>query len=116
MDTSVQDRIVVDSSGYTLYTWFHGQGNYGSAEYNRNFPPLIAHGRVVAGCGSKINGHNLGIRKLSDGQGQVTYHGQPLYLYTGDHKPGQANGELQQDGKGDWCAVANDGRPAFPTY
>ncbi len=116
LNSSVQDRIVVDSSGYTLYTWFHGQGHYGSARYNTNFPPLIAHGRVLAACGSKIDGYKLGTRKLSDGQRQVTYHGQPLYLYDGDHKPGQANGERQQQDNGVWFAVRSDGHPAFPTY
>lgn len=115
-NSRVQNRILVDSRGYTLYTWFHGQFHYGSAQHNKRFPPLIARGRVVAARGSGIDGLKLGTRKLSSGQLQVTYHGQPLYLYNGDHKAGQANGEMQQQTNGAWFAVRSDGHPAFATY
>lgn len=118
MNDSVQSRILVDSGGYTLYTWFHGARSYGSAHNDPNFLPLIAHGRVVAARGSKIERRKLGTRKLPDGQPQVTYHdGEPLYLYNGDTKPGQANGERQESGNGTWMAIqATNGRYAFPTY
>jgi predicted lipoprotein with Yx(FWY)xxD motif len=118
MNDSVQSRILVDSTGYTLYTWFHGGRSYGSTHDDPSFRPLIAHGRLVAARGSKIERRKLGTRKLPNGQRQVTYdQGEPLYLYHGDARPGQTNGERQQSGKGVWMAVqATSGRYAFPTY
>jgi predicted lipoprotein with Yx(FWY)xxD motif len=117
LNSQVQDRILVDSGGYTLYAWFSGD-NYGSAHRDPSFRPLIARGRVVAARGSKIERRRLGTRKLSDGRRQVTYHqGEPLYLYNGDALPGQTNGEYKRSGDGTWMAVqATSGRPAFPTY
>lgn len=112
-----QARIVVNSGGYTLYAWGRGTASYGSAHDDPNFPPLIARGRVVAARGSKINGHKLRTVKLSGGQRQVTYYGERLYLYKGDLKPGQSNGEAKQSGTGAWLVVqASDGRPAGPVY
>lgn len=109
-------RIVVNSSGHTLYFWSDSPRGYGSAQDNKSFPPLIAHGRVVAAQGSKINGHKLGTRKLSNGQRQVTYFGGPLYLYTGDHKPGQIDGERHRQDNGSWDAVLTIGHVAVPIY
>ncbi len=54
MSDSVQSRILVDSGGFTLYTWFHGARSYGSPHNDPQFLPLTAHGRVVAARGSKI--------------------------------------------------------------
>jgi predicted lipoprotein with Yx(FWY)xxD motif len=111
------ERILADAAGYTLYTWVRDTTDYGSVQNNTNFPPLIARGRVVAARGCNIERRKLGSRRLSTGQRQVTYHGEPLYLYKGDHKPGQTNGERQRQDNGTWMAVqATNGRPAFPVY
>lgn len=109
-------RIVVDSSAYTLYTWARGTSSYGSAHNDPNYRPLIAHGRVVAAPGSKINGTKLGTRTLANGQRQVTYHHEPLYLYNGDTKPSQTNGENKPSGSGAWFVVQYNGRPSPPVY
>jgi predicted lipoprotein with Yx(FWY)xxD motif len=80
-------RVVVDSTGYTLYTWASGRNDYGSAHNDPNYRPMIADGRVVAAPGSKINGNKLRTRRLPNGRRQVTYHHQPLYLYKGTPSP-----------------------------
>lgn len=109
-------RVVVDSGEYTLYAWVRGTNSYGSAHNDPGFRPLIAHGRVVAAPGSKINGTKLGTRTLANGQRQVTYHHEPLYLYNGDTKPNQTNGENKPSGNSAWFVVQYNGRPAPPVY
>jgi predicted lipoprotein with Yx(FWY)xxD motif len=52
----------------------------------------------------------LGTTKRSDGSTQVTYAGHPLYTYTGDSAPGQANGnDLSQFGA-QWYALMPSGQ------
>jgi hypothetical protein len=51
----------------------------------------------------------LGTATRSDGNPQVTYNGHPLYLYAGDQKPGDTNGQgLTQFGAG-WFALSPAG-------
>jgi predicted lipoprotein with Yx(FWY)xxD motif len=57
-----------------------------------------------------VNGRRLGTRRLSNGQHQVTYYGQPLYLYRGDRRPGQTNGEQRTTSRGAWFVIATNGR------
>jgi predicted lipoprotein with Yx(FWY)xxD motif len=52
----------------------------------------------------------LGTIRRSDGKLQVTYQGIPLYLFVGDHAPGQVNGNIK-DTWGQWWVV----NPAHPT-
>jgi predicted lipoprotein with Yx(FWY)xxD motif len=47
-----------------------------------NWPPVLTSGRPEAA--SDVNGHALGTIVRPDGAHQVTYNGQPLYLYSGD--------------------------------
>jgi predicted lipoprotein with Yx(FWY)xxD motif len=117
VNSHVLARIVVDSSGYTLYAWLYGRGCCTHSYPNfPNFRRLIARGQVIAAPGSKINDHKLGTRKLSNGRRQVTYYGQPLYLYDGDHEPGQANAEEKQQDNGIWQVVDVRGQPLHPPY
>ena len=69
------------------------------------WPPLTASGRVVAASGSQLNPSKLSTRRLSNGQHQVTYYGQPLYLYKGDRKPGSTKGENKNQGNGVWLVI-----------
>jgi predicted lipoprotein with Yx(FWY)xxD motif len=47
-----------------------------------NWPPVLTSGRPEGG--HNVDQHALGIIVRPDGTHQVTYNGQPLYLYTGD--------------------------------
>jgi hypothetical protein len=60
----------------------------------------------------KADASMLGTTTRDDGSTQVTYNGHPLYLYSGDSAPGQANGE---DVGGVWYAVTTQGTSAEPT-
>jgi predicted lipoprotein with Yx(FWY)xxD motif len=45
----------------------------------------------------------------SDGKPQVTYNGHPLYLFSGDQKPGDTNGEGVNAFGGLWYALSSAG-------
>jgi predicted lipoprotein with Yx(FWY)xxD motif len=53
--------------------------------------PGPANGQPTAGDGA--NASIVATIKRSDGAPQVTYNGHPLYLYEGDHEPGDTNGQ-----------------------
>ncbi len=106
-------RILESSSSHTLYVFVQGTSSTGSAHTQSGWPALTASGKVVAASGSHINAKKLSTKKLS-GKNQVTYYGQPLYLYTGDTKPGQTKGEAKATSSGTWVAISTSGRPVPP--
>jgi predicted lipoprotein with Yx(FWY)xxD motif len=102
-------RILVDAHGKTLYMWAHDKGskstcNGDCAEY---WPPLITHGRPIAGAGARAN--LLGTSRRSDGRMQVTYAAHPLYYFVQDAKPGQTKGEGLMGFGGRWDPVSAAG-------
>jgi predicted lipoprotein with Yx(FWY)xxD motif len=107
-------RMLVGPARYSLYVFAKGTSSVGSAHSSPNWPPEIASGRVVAAKGSQVKQSKLGTRKLSNGKHQVTYYGQPLYLYKGDKRPGQTKGEDKFSGQGAWFLVSTTGRPIQP--
>lgn len=86
---------LVDDKGFTLYylkTETSGKimctGSCASA-----WPPvLLPAGTTSATAASGVSG-KLGTIQRPDGGTQVTYNGMPLYTFTGDQSPGQANGQ-----------------------
>ena len=54
-------------------------------------PRSGANGKPTVGDGAKAS--IVATTKRSDGAPQVTYNGHPLYLYEGDQKPGDTNGQ-----------------------
>jgi hypothetical protein len=65
----------------TLYNFggVHSRVTVCAKECSLNWIPLLTHGTPVVGRG--INSRLVGTRQLSDGAEQVTYRGQPLFLY-----------------------------------
>lgn len=108
-------RILSDSSNYALYVYcvvgHPGDCKHGHTAASR--PPLIAHGRWEAGPG--IDQSKLRTRLLADGERQVTYYGQPLYLYTGDREPHEVHGEVwaARCGARQWNALQTNGQPVY---
>jgi predicted lipoprotein with Yx(FWY)xxD motif len=101
-------EILVNSAGRTIY--------HSSAELRGRivcvrtcavrWPPLVisAHAKPVAGPG--VNPSLLGTIVRPDGRRQVTYRGLALYLFAGDARAGQTNG---QGIGGTWHAITPAG-------
>ncbi len=103
-------RILVDSRGITLYDFPPGKGTT-SVCYSACaalWPPLLTHGRPVAGTG--VHAALLGTTKRKDGKLEVTYNGHPLYYWVGDHKPGQTTGQGLKQFGGPWWVLTPAGK------
>ena len=101
--------ILVDSTGRTLYLWKADTGSTStcSGACAAAWPPLTTTGDAKAAGGARTA--DLGTTKRSDGTAQVTYHGHPLYLFAGDAKPGDANGEGSTGFGAAWYVLAPTG-------
>jgi predicted lipoprotein with Yx(FWY)xxD motif len=102
-------NVLVDSQGRTLYLFAKDQGTTSacSGACATAWPPLRVSGKPVAGTGVKSS--LLGTTQRSDGKPQVTYTGHPLYLYVGDQKAGDTNGQgITAFGAG-WFALTASG-------
>jgi predicted lipoprotein with Yx(FWY)xxD motif len=106
-------RILEGPAGYTLYVFCVGTQTVCTGHSGSSWTPLWATGTPVPASGSKLSAKHLGTRTLN-GKKQVTYYRQPLYLYKGDKKPGQTNGENKYSGNGSWFVISNGGRAIPP--
>jgi predicted lipoprotein with Yx(FWY)xxD motif len=99
-------NVLVDSEGMTVYLFTPDKGTestcYGECE--AAWPPLTAKGKPTAGEGAMSAA--LGTTKRKDGTMQVTYEGHPLYTFSGDKAPGEANG---QELEGIWFVLDEAG-------
>jgi predicted lipoprotein with Yx(FWY)xxD motif len=86
-------KILVDSKGRTIYLFKKDRGTKSacSGDCASDWPPVRASGKPTVGGGASAS--LVGTTARADGQPQVTYNGQPLYLYEGDEKPGDTNGQ-----------------------
>jgi predicted lipoprotein with Yx(FWY)xxD motif len=103
-------RILVDSKGITLYDFPPDKGTtsvcYGACA--ALWPPLLTHGKPVAGPGARAS--LLGTTKRKDGKLQVTYGGHPLYYFVTDRKPGQTTGQGIEQFGGPWWVISPAGK------
>jgi predicted lipoprotein with Yx(FWY)xxD motif len=102
-------KILVDSQGRTLYLFKKDAGTK-SACYGAcagAWPPLRADGKPAVGSGA--SGSLVGTTPRSDGKPQVTFNGKPLYLYEGDQKPGETNGQGSTGFGAGWYALTPAG-------
>lgn len=80
--------ILADTQGLSAYVFDRDQGSV-SACYDacaKAWPPILTNPSVKLGT-------DLGVTTRRDGSLQVTYQGRPIYLYVGDGKPGDVNGD-----------------------
>jgi predicted lipoprotein with Yx(FWY)xxD motif len=115
-------KILVDSSGRTLYLFGkdHGDKSSCSGACAQAWPPLTTRGHLTAGGGVAMS--LLGTTSRADGTSEVTYNGHPLYTFTGDSKPGDVNGQGSTAFGARWYVLGAPGRavtsspaPASPT-
>ena len=106
-------EVLVDSEGHTLYAFSGDSGEAPACEgaCAKAWPPLLDE----SGEPQPSNGTaaaRLGTVERRDGTTQVTYAGHPLYAFSGDKMPGEANGSGSNAFGGTWSALKGDGEPA----
>lgn len=104
--------VLVDANGFTVYDFHKDKGTtsscYGACA--SVWPPVLSEGNPTAGEGASAS--KLGMTKRKDGTMQVTYAGHPLYTYTADQKPGEANGNDFSSYGAQWYALKGNGEEA----
>ena len=104
-------RILFDGRGRALYLFTRDGGGssrcYGDCA--SSWPPFLTRGAPRAASGAKSA--FLGTARRTDGTTQVTYHGQPLYYYVGDRRPGDVNCQDVAEFGGTWLVVSPTGQP-----
>jgi predicted lipoprotein with Yx(FWY)xxD motif len=83
---------LVDAKGMSLYTFDKDQGGKSSC----NDPCAAIWPPLAAASGSSATG-DWTIISRGDGSSQWAYKGHPLYTFTKDGKPGDANGDGFKD-------------------
>jgi len=101
--------VLVDKQGMTVYLFEGDTGGSSmcSGQCATNWPPLTVSGMPTAGNG--LDTAKLSTTTRPDGTKQVTYNGHPLYLFSGDSKAGQTNGEGLNAFGAEWYAVSSTG-------
>src|SRR3954471_1489455 len=103
-------NILVDSQGRTVYLFKKDSGPkstcFGACA--TSWPPLRASGKATVGTG--VSASKVGTIARSDGGRQVTYGGHPLYLFAGDSKPGDTNGQGVDAFGAAWLALSAAGK------
>lgn len=102
--------VLVDSKGRTLYLFKKDSGAQSmcSGECANDWPPLPANGSATVDGGAKAS--LVGTTKRASGAAQLTYNGHPLYLYEGDQKAGDTNGQGVSAFGAAWYAVGAAGK------
>ncbi|HEU5421380.1 MAG TPA: hypothetical protein VFV41_27090 [Streptosporangiaceae bacterium] len=97
--------VLTSAKGFTLYTFAPDTATSSACNGGcaASWPPQQAPATVKSPY-SKI--------KRSDGSQQLAFRGHPLYTYTGDSAPGQANGNGITAFGGLWHEATASGAPA----
>jgi predicted lipoprotein with Yx(FWY)xxD motif len=106
-------QVLVDSEGHTLYAFSGDSPKTSTCEgaCAKAWPPLLdGDGEPQPSNGAGAS--RLGTITRADGSRQVTYAGHPLYAFTGDKQPGEANGNGSTAFGGTWSALKGSGTPA----
>ena len=108
--------VLVNGEGQTLYMLTSEKGGKitctDDSGCTKVWPDTeLPKGVTSATAGSGIQASLLGTVKNSAGDLYTTYNGWPLYTYSGDGGPGQANGEGLTDFGGTWYVLSTSGNP-----
>jgi len=101
--------VLVDAQGRTLYLFQKDTGTTSQCTGScaTFWPPDTVTGAATAGSGA--DAALLATTMRSDGKTQVTYHGHPVYLYSGDHKAGDTTGQGVNAFGASWFALNSAG-------
>ncbi|MFE4371666.1 hypothetical protein ACFRMN_26155 [Streptomyces sp. NPDC056835] len=104
-------KILVDGEGRTLYLFEADKENKSTCTGDcvKIWPPLIVTGKPEAGTGG-VKGDLLSTATRDNGAKQATYNGHPLYRFTGDHKPGDTNGQGDVSFHDTWYVIGRSGK------
>jgi predicted lipoprotein with Yx(FWY)xxD motif len=102
-------KILVDSEGDTVYLFQKDTSTKSTCTgaCASAWPPVPATGKPTVGSG--LSAGKVGTTTGSDGKPQVTYDGHPLYRFSGDSKPGDANGQGTNAFGALWYVVSSSG-------
>jgi predicted lipoprotein with Yx(FWY)xxD motif len=102
-------KILVDSKGDTVYLFQKDTGPKSTCtgQCATAWPPVRATGKPTVAGG--LSAGQVGTTPRSDGQPQVTYAGHPLYRFSGDSKPGDANGQGTNAFGALWYVLSSSG-------
>jgi len=102
-------RILVSSSGHTLYLFKKDRGTKSACTgaCAQEWPPLRSSHKPSVSGGAKAS--IIGTAKRRDGKPQVIYNRHPLYTFQNDAKRGDTNGEGLSAFGGRWYAVSPTG-------
>ena len=101
--------FLTDGNGMTLYRFDNDSNNPPKSTCNgdcaKTWPPLLiaSPGKIFP---TGVDPQLLAYVERADGTCQVTVNGWPVYYFSGDHAPGEING---QGVKGTWFAVSPTG-------
>ena len=99
--------VAVDAKGRTLYALSGETAKHlkcTSSACLAIWPPLTVSKHAHPTLGKAVHGR-LGTLRRANGRRQVTLRGKPLYRYSGDSAPDDANGEGITSFGGTWHAV-----------
>jgi predicted lipoprotein with Yx(FWY)xxD motif len=107
--------VLVDAQGRTVYLFGADRGTKSACldACALNWPPLVASGTPTVGNGAATS--LVGTTTRTDGAQQVIYNGHPLYLFAGDQKAGDTNGQGLNAFGGSWYAVTATGKQVTAT-
>jgi predicted lipoprotein with Yx(FWY)xxD motif len=107
--------ILVDAQGRTVYLFGADTGTKSacSGACAVNWPPLVTSGTPTVGNGAATS--LVGTATRSGGEQQVVYNGHPLYLFAGDQKAGDTNGQGVNAFGGSWYALTSAGNQVTAT-
>ena len=102
-------KILVDSQSRTLYLFQKDSGTESACfrACARDWPPLRTNGKPTVD--GRAEASLVATTPRSDGKPQVTYSGHPVYLFEGDTKPGETNGQGLTAFGGGWFALSPAG-------
>ena len=108
--------VAVDAKGRTLYALSGETAKHlkcTSSACLSIWPPLTVSRTAKLTVGKAVHG-KLGTLRRADGRRQVTLRGKPLYRYSGDSAPDDANGDGITSFGGTWHAVLAGGGTTTP--